>query len=396
MTDVPTFAIGIDDGNSYFTAVRINEQGVYERVTFPSASKLGRIEDIASRRSLLGNSVVADIDALEPTDHVLKYNKQSWFVGDRAFRSKDASTSHSDPGRYSSLECRRNVLTGIAALLPKDIVQCNIVGVMCLPLTLASDPVVKEKVKRNLNGPHDIEYNGRKIRIQDLKVGRIVAEGIGPAIRNAPADDRYTIVFDSGYYTFDYATLRGMKAQDGAECGTINKGVRNIADHIISEARNEYGVEISQARTEDILRAYIAVRRYQEENDDFDITEMGRGREHREIPAYPIIETNSDRGPVSLEDMERWVRDGCNSVGYQITAELASRLGAGKDGMLAEKASTVYFVGGGFYFFRDAFRPRIPARKITVSSHPEFDTADGLAYYARALLGQYQNVGQVS
>jgi hypothetical protein len=394
-TCVPTIAVGIDNGNSYFTLVHIQDNGEYRRIVFPNAVEQGSVEEIARLDRLFDRAQILPTDSLGKTDHVLEYNNQTWFVGERAFRGPKGGTNDGSKERYWSLESKISTLAGIAASLPSDVTQCRVVAVTCLPLKMTMDKEAVRRVKNNLNGgPYHIAYNGRTICIQELRVGKIIAEGISPAIRHNPPEDQDCAVIDIGYFTTDPVTVRGLKAING---DTIEIAVSDVAKYVAKEAERIYGRELTQADTEDILRAYIAIHRYRKDHDDLNLEEIlnRKQEDHQDMPGYPHIATNSTKGPISTEDMERWVAAGCANTSAKITAKLAKMFKSENDGYIGSHISKFYLVGGGAYFFKDALRRVIVRHKMEMSDQPEFDNADGLAYVARVLVSRNQEVSQV-
>ncbi len=389
-TTVPTLAVGIDNGNSYFTAVHIRDTGEYRRVVFPNAVDQGSIDEIAQLDRMFDRPQMLPTDSLGVSDHVLEYKNQTWHVGERAFRGNKGGTNAADPKRYRSLPCLLSSLTGVAALLPKDVNQCRIIAVMCLPLEMTMDQryITDMKKMYHSGGPYHLVYNGRSICIQDFRVGKIIAEGISPAIRHNPPEDRTSAVIDLGYFTTDHVKLRGLQAQSTGY-GTIKMGVKDVANYVMKEAKRVYERELSQADTEDILRAYVSIRKYHEECDDFDIEEIIAGKQNKDVPGYPYIATNSSKGPISPEDMEQWVTAGCETVGSKITARLAEPFKAQNDGMIGADVTDFFVVGGGAYFFKNALQRVIMRNKINMSDQPEFDNADGLAYFAKAIAARH-------
>lgn len=370
---IPTFAIGIDNGNSNFIAARFTADGSIKRVTFPSASEPGKLSDLAANKRMVGGALLNDADVLGEDDHVLVYNNQSWFVGKTAFdHAKIPSTGVSDTNRYKSDSCVRNILTGIASLVPSGIERCRIVIVMCLPLELSRNDELVKDVRRKISGsaPCNITHNGHRLQIDEIRVPKIIAESIAPALKD-PLPDVLSATFDSGYRTFDLSKIRGLVPQMNGY-GTINIGVRNIAKYITDRCAEEYRIKLNQKHTEDILRAHVAIQR-------------GTGK----VTTYPSIETA--RGTIDPERMKVWIKDGCNIVGDQLIEQVAGILGTNDDGLIGEDLKIVRFVGGGFYFFYEKFQGVIASQKIYMSDDPEYDTVDGLLWFAQEVVDRKMN-----
>lgn len=368
---IPTFAVGIDNGNSNFIAARFTADGEIKRVTFPSASEPGKLSDLAANKRMAGGALLNDADVLEPDDHVLVYNNQSWFVGKTAFdHAKIPSTGVSDTNRYKSDSCVRNILTGIASLVPAGTERCRIVMVMCLPLELSRNEDLVRDVRKKITGsaPCDITHNGHRLHIDEIRVPKILAESIAPALKD-PILDALSATFDSGYRTFDLSKILGLVPQMNGY-GTINIGVRNIAKYITDRCTEEYRFKLNQKHTEDILRAHVAMQR-------------------DKAVVYPSIQTA--RGEIDPKRLKVWIEDGCNIVGDQLIEQVAGILGTNDDGLIGEDLKIVRLVGGGFYFFYEKFRVVIAPQKIRMSEDPEYDTVDGLLWFAQEIVDRKMN-----
>jgi hypothetical protein len=224
-----TYSFGYDFGNSEICGVAV-----------VNGRKIAK--SIPTAISQESGTKLANIGIGMKSNHfIFRHEGQhaDFFIGDLALeQGKDIKNGYGDPGRYSSKNALRALLTLSSTMIDDDEFALNVVtGIPVQAYTGRTEN--RAEITEALQGDHSFSVNKRK-RTVHIRVERVIMEGAGAAIAYGSGTKELQGVIDIGGRTIDLYGSNGI-TPDLKYCHGCDIGVYTVTDAVKSSFEDLHG-----------------------------------------------------------------------------------------------------------------------------------------------------------